>query len=74
MTNMWKTAFVEKIEDGHWYVSRPNEFRNNKIFIELGPFATETEAQAALDEAWQDSEQMRANERYHAFLAENARI
>ena len=74
MTNMWKTAFVEELEDNNWYVSRPNEFQNNEIYIEAGPFASETEARAWLNDAWRGFEQSQVNERYWASLAENARM
>ena len=73
MTNMWNTAFVEKLEND-WYVSRPNEFQNNEIYIEAGPFARKVEAQAWLDSAWQEAEQSAANDRYWCYLTEHARM
>lgn len=74
MTNYWHDAFVEQLEDGQWAVSRPNEYRNREIFIELGPFDTKGQAAAALDEAAAEYDRNDAIERYHGWLAENARI
>lgn len=72
--NMWNTAFVEEIEPGKWAVSRPNEFQNNEIFIEMEGFTSRKDAEQALKNASVDSDQEDVNYRYWGMLGEHARM